>query len=81
LCSAGANHDACPISAAPQAASLDSDARSAKTISIVGFVVGGVGVATGATLLVMGLTHKKPATAASIEPWVGLGSAGVNGRF
>ncbi|HEX4341402.1 MAG TPA: hypothetical protein VH062_36085 [Polyangiaceae bacterium] len=82
LCTAGPSGNACPSSsAATRAASLDDDARSAKTISIVGFVVGGVGLATGATLLVMGLTHKQPATAASIEPWVGFGSAGVNGRF
>jgi hypothetical protein len=66
---------------AKQASSLDDDARSARTISIVGFVLGGVGVATGATLLVMGLSHKKAATTATVSPWVGLGSAGVSGRF
>jgi hypothetical protein len=71
----------CSAADAPHAASLDDEARSAKTISIVGFVVGGVGLATGATLLVLGLTQKKPATAAMVTPWVGLGSAGVNGRF
>ena len=82
LCSAGPNHDSCATRAdAEKAASLDNDARTARTISIVGFVAGGVGVATGATLLVLGLTHKKPSTTATIEPWVGLGSAGVSGRF
>jgi len=80
LCTAGPDHDACPANVAGKAASLDDEARTARTISIVGFVVGGVGVATGATLLVLGLGHKEPA-AASIEPFVGLGSAGVNGRF
>ena len=64
-----------------RASSLDDDARSAKTISIVGFVAGGVGVATGATLLVMGLSKKKAATTATVSPWIGLGSAGVSGRF
>ena len=64
-----------------RATSLDDDARSAKTISIVGFVVGGVGVATGATLLVMGMSKKKAETTATVRPWVGLGSAGVSGRF
>jgi hypothetical protein len=81
LCAFGPNGNACPQADAAHAASLDDDARTARTISIVGFVVGGVGLATGATLLVMGLTHKEPAATASIQPWVGLGSAGVNGRF
>ncbi len=81
ICSAGPTHDACPASSASQVSSLDDGARTAKTISIVGFIVGGVGLATGGTLLVMGLTHKQPATAAGVEPWIGLASAGVNGRF
>jgi hypothetical protein len=70
----------CSASDAPRAAELDDQARTAKTISIVGFVAGGVGLATGATLLVLGLTQK-PAKTAMVTPWVGLGSAGVNGRF
>ncbi len=83
LCSAGPDHKACPdATTGAKASSLDDDARTARTISIVGFVVGGVGVATGATLLVMGLSHKEhPAATAGIQPWVGLGSAGVTGRF
>jgi hypothetical protein len=64
----------------PQAGSLYDDARSARTIAIVGFVVGGVGVAAGTTLLVLGL-QKPKATAARVIPWVGLGSAGLSGRF
>jgi hypothetical protein len=79
LCTLGPAHDSCPADGSAQ--KLDDDARTARTISLVGFIAGGVGLATGATLLVVGLTHKKPAAAASITPWVGLGSAGVNGRF
>jgi hypothetical protein len=79
LCTLGRDHDSCPADGS--ASKLDDDARTARTISLVGFIAGGVGLATGATLLVVGLTHKKPATAASITPWVGLGSAGVSGRF
>lgn len=73
--------EGCSADKANQAADLDDQARTAKTIAITGFIVGGVGVATGATLLIMGLTQKKPATAAMVTPWVGLGSVGVNGRF
>jgi hypothetical protein len=68
--------------AAQHVASLDDSARSAKTIAIVSYVVGGVGVATGVTLLVLGKKHKDEAPAsATISPWLGLGSAGVNGTF
>jgi hypothetical protein len=68
-----------------QIGQLDDDASSAQTISIVGFVVGGVGVATGAILLLLGggsSQETKTASAApSVQPWVGLGMAGVSGRF
>jgi hypothetical protein len=66
----------------PKATSLDDDARTARTISIVGFVAGGAGLATGVTLLAIGLKHKSTETAsAGVTPWVGLGSAGLRGRF
>jgi hypothetical protein len=58
---------------------LDRDADSALTLGIVGFAVGGVGLATGAVLFVLSTPDKK--TAAGVEPWVGLGSAGLRGRF
>jgi hypothetical protein len=66
-----------------RAEALDDQARSARTMSIVGFVVGGVGVATGVALLVL-TPHRESASAAyapGVTPWVGLGSAGVSGRF
>jgi hypothetical protein len=68
----------CPASAS----SLDDEARSAKTISLVGFIAGGVGVATGVTLLLVTSKHEKAAASTPrVTPWVGLGSAGVSGRF
>jgi len=74
----------CPCSAddpaAKNVASLDNSARSAMTLSIVGFAVGGVGIATGVTLFVLSGKHQEKA-AARIEPWVGLGSAGLRGAF
>jgi len=63
-----------------KAEDLDDEARSARTIGIVGFVAGGIGVATGVTLILIGSKKQETATR-TIEPWVGLGSAGVSGRF
>ena len=70
--------------AAAQVASLDDSARSAQTISIIGFVVGGVGVATGTVLFF--LSGKKDTDSSStvqgkIQPWIGLGSVGVSGTY
>jgi len=71
-------------SAAKKVADLDDSARSAKTLAIVSFVVGGLGLGAGATLFV--LSNKKsesePASAGvTIQPVIGLGSAGVIGKF
>jgi hypothetical protein len=68
--------DWCPSSVG----SMQDDVRSANTISLAGFIVGGVGVAAGVTLLLT--TSKKSAPAqASVETYLGVGSAGVRGRF
>lgn len=83
-----AGNDLCPafpcsLSMA-QAAAREQHGRdgdSAKTLSIVGFVVGGVGLAAGVTLLVLSSSKKSPAEAAKIESFIGLGSAGVRGSF
>jgi hypothetical protein len=58
---------------------LDDDARSANTISAVGFVVGGIGVAAGVTLLLT--TSKHAQTQAFTAPYLAPGGAGVRGRF
>jgi hypothetical protein len=73
----------CSTAGATHASSLDGDARSARTVSIVGFVAGGLGLAAGVTLLVLTMPHHDAAaaTATTVSPWVGLGSAGVSGRF
>jgi hypothetical protein len=59
---------------------LDRDADSKKTLGIVGFAVGGAGVAAGVTLLLLS-SGGSDENEASIRPWVGLGSAGLRGRF
>jgi hypothetical protein len=58
---------------------LDKDAGSAQTLGLVGFALGGVGVAAGVTLFI--LSSGGDSQQASVEPWLGLGSAGVRGRF
>ncbi len=50
-------------------------------VSTVGFIVGGVGVATGAILLLTGSKESPPPTAATWSPFLGIGSAGVRGTF
>ncbi len=65
---------------AKKIAGLDEDADSAKTLGIVGFVVGGVGIAAGVTLFVLSSKKSEPA-AAYLEPYLGLGAAGVRGAF
>ena len=67
--------------AAKQVASLDDSARSAKTLGIVGFAVGGAGLAAGTALFFMSSGHGSAASTAGVRPWVGLGSVGVDGRF
>jgi hypothetical protein len=68
--------------AAEKVASLDNEAGNARTLSVVGFVIGGVGVATGATLLLLdvGGKHEKGA-GVHVTPVIGLGRAGVFGVF
>ncbi|MBN2194620.1 MAG: hypothetical protein JW751_17520 [Polyangiaceae bacterium] len=55
-----------------------------RSISTVGYVIGAIGVAGGFTLLLLA-PRKESAqnepTAHAIEPWIGLGAAGLRGRF
>lgn len=50
-----------------------------RMVSTASFVVGGVAVAAGTTLLVV--SPREDASARRLRPWVGWGSAGVEGRF
>lgn len=68
----------------PQArkvADLDDRARHAKTIGIVGYVIGGLGVATGVTLFVLSTGEHGSSKAGTVAPYVGFGSLGVRGTF
>jgi len=75
--------DPCTLSSADaaQREQLGKDGDSAKTLSIVGFVVGGVGVAAGTTLFILSGKKQSEPAHAGVHPWVGLGSAGLSGRF
>jgi hypothetical protein len=73
--------DECPndTCGSTQSANVDTYRRLG-TIADVGFIVGGVGIATGIILLV---TQPKETSAAGtkLTPYIGLGGAGVNGVF
>ncbi|GAC1574991.1 MAG: hypothetical protein NVS3B20_24860 [Polyangiales bacterium] len=72
----------CPLSQADEINQLDSDAKSARTLSTVGFIVGGVGLIGGVMLfLLSGSEPTKSAGRPSIQPFIGLNSAGFMGRF
>jgi hypothetical protein len=60
---------------------LEDDAASAKTISLIGYIGGAVGIGTGITLLVLSNKASADSTQAHITPWVGWQSAGVSGTF
>ena len=63
-----------------QGAALDSY-HLVGNVSTVGFIVGGVGVAAGAVLLLTQPKESAPPTAATWSPFIGVGSAGVRGKF
>jgi hypothetical protein len=62
---------------------FDKDAASGKTLALTSFIVGGIGAATGITLLLLAGNSKAaeaPATA-HVEPYVGYRTLGLTGRF
>jgi hypothetical protein len=71
----------CPNSQCPdnQTPGIDTYHRFA-TISNIGFIGAGVGLAAGVILLVTQPKETSP-SAASLTPYVGLGAAGVTGKF
>ena len=50
-------------------------------IATAGFIVAGVGAAVGTVLLLTAPKKKEAENKASVTPWVGVASLGVNGRF
>lgn len=80
-CSFAANTCDAESAVAKKQSGLDDQARSAKTIGIVGYVVGGLGVAAGVTLFVLSSNKQESTSAAYVAPYVGLGAVGVRGAF
>jgi hypothetical protein len=63
-------------------ADKDDEAQSKLVLSLVSYGVGAIGIGTGVTLLLLdGGEDKKETARAGVQPWVGLGSVGLNGRF
>jgi hypothetical protein len=54
---------------------------TAKTLSLVSFIAGGVALGTGVTLFVLSNKKQEAPAQARVEPFLGLGSAGVRGTF
>jgi hypothetical protein len=72
----------CPIARKAEVDEADNAANSARTVGVVGLVVGGLAVGTGVALLVLGKGGSgSEMKSATIQPWLGIGSAGVSGRF
>ena len=89
----GGNVGMCAVGGTPdenKATSLNNDSGKDKTLAIVGFGVGGVAVAAGITMFILGANHSSSASNASVThiankprvlPYFGYNSAGVVGQF
>lgn len=73
---------ACPGGRCPEGSGANDDIdafRSLRTVSTVGYIVGAVGIGAGVTLLLT--APQSPPTAARVNPVIGPGFTGVEGRF
>lgn len=74
--------DRCPTKQCdPADQPLADSARTFAHISTASFVLGGVGAAAGVVLFVLRPGGSSASSEAAIKPWIGLGQAGVAGRF
>jgi hypothetical protein len=77
-CTLGAKGNECPNT--PAFNDKLSSYNTVRYVSGAGLIVGGLGLAAGAVLFFTAPKSQKP-TKAGVEPWIGLGSAGLRGRF
>lgn len=74
----------CPVPLQNEIRDLDSQAAQAGTIGVIGLVAGGVLLAGGATMAVLGFTSKKPQpkpASAWVAPWISPAGVGLVGAF
>jgi hypothetical protein len=74
----------CDISLQSGVKALEDEEKSARTLSTVGFIAGGVGVAAGVTLFILSSGGSEQASRTRrprVEPLIGLGSVGLRGTF
>jgi hypothetical protein len=70
------------VSHCPESARTEVDEyNTQRTVSTIGFIAGGVGLAGGALLLLTAPSARGNERAAHVTPWVGVGSLGMRGRF
>lgn len=75
------NDSGCVDGRCPRALSGDVDTLNTyRTVSSAGFIVGGVGLAAGATFLFVLPRHERKSSA-QLAPWIGPGLAGMTGEF
>lgn len=60
---------------------LDKDAGDLETSAIVGYAIGGVGIAAGVALLLLDASGPSSASEPSLSPYVGYHTVGVSGSF
>ncbi|HEY3499227.1 MAG TPA: hypothetical protein VGK73_31270 [Polyangiaceae bacterium] len=80
----GGSREECTIPPGPgrdEAEEKMDEATSKQTLAIVGFAVGGVGIAAGVTMLVLGMNKSKKADATYVVPYASWDRVGVTGRF
>lgn len=75
--------DTCPNNRCPAGSQDKIDSASSwATVSTVGFVVGGVGIASGVVMLLLGKPSGSPSKAAAgVKPVIGARYLGLDGRF
>jgi hypothetical protein len=60
---------------------LDQAAKNQRVVGVVGLVVGGIGVGTGVTLLIIEPKEEASTTSGFVRPWFGFGQAGLYGAY
>ncbi len=60
---------------------LDQAAKNQRVVGVVGLVVGGIGIGTSVTLLIIEPKKQSLTTSGFVRPWFGFGQAGLYGAY